>query len=188
MANINGDGNDDEGNGNNDGNEGDGNEHAGEHALEASARRGDDDGDNGLRPGEVTGTGEREATHEDAGGEEGEEGRQPVRARAPHQVSHEERDVHELTHTPYRAWCRHCVRARGRNTPHRAGEHEHKSTGVPKISMDYFFMSKADEQARANPLIVMVDEDTWEKYARAVGHKGIGKDNEMEWLIKDLAL
>jgi hypothetical protein len=141
-----------------------------------------------LRPGEVTGTEQQVITGEDAGEEEGEEGRHPVRARAPHQVSNEERDIHELTHTPYRAWCRHCVRARGRNTPHRAGEPEHKSKGVPKIAMDYFFMGKVDEQASTNPLIVMVDEDTGEKYARAVGHKGIGKDNETEWLIKDLAL
>ena len=49
-------------------------------------------------------------------------------------------------------------------------------------------MSKADEQANANPVIVMVDEDTGEKYARAVGHKGIGQQREMDWLIKDMSL
>ena len=51
--------------------------------------------------------------------EEGEGGRNPQRLIAPHRVSKEEREAHELTHTPYRAWCRHCVKARGRNTPHR---------------------------------------------------------------------
>ena len=42
-------------------------------------------------------------------------------------------------------------------------------------------MSQADEKADKNPLIVMVDESTGEKYARAVGKKGIGEENEMEW-------
>ena len=47
-------------------------------------------------------------------------------------------------------------------------------------------MSQADEKADKNPLIVMVDESTGEKYARAVG-KGIGDENEMEWLVKDMS-
>ena len=49
-------------------------------------------------------------------------------------------------------------------------------------------MSKADEEANANPVVVVVDEDTGEKYARAVGHKGIGHQREMDWLIKDMSL
>ena len=55
------------------------------------------------------------------------------------------------------------------------------------MSMDYFFMSQADENADKNPLIAMVDESTGEKYARAVGKKGIGEENEMEWLVKDMS-
>ena len=35
--------------------------------------------------------------------------------------------------------------------------------------------------------MVMVDERTGEKYARAAGHKGMGKDQDMEWLIKDMS-
>ena len=31
----------------------------------------------------------------------------------------------------------------------------------------------------------MIDEETGEKYARAVGQKGIGEIGDMEWLIKD---
>ena len=58
---------------------------------------------------------------------------------------------------------------------------------MPKVSMDYLFMSQADEKADKNPLIVMVDESTGEKYARAVGKKGIGEENEMDWLVKDMS-
>ena len=55
------------------------------------------------------------------------------------------------------------------------------------MSMDYYFMSQEDENASANPKMVMVDNRTGEKYARAVGHKGIAKDQDMEWLIKDMS-
>ena len=52
--------------------------------------------------------------------------------------------------------------------------------------MDYFFMSKADEAASANPILVMVDEDTGERFARAVGQKGVGAFGSMDWLIRDI--
>ena len=55
------------------------------------------------------------------------------------------------------------------------------------MSMDYNSMSQEDEKASANPIMVMVDNRTGEKYARAVGHKGMGKDQDMEWLIKDMS-
>ena len=52
--------------------------------------------------------------------------------------------------------------------------------------MDYFFMSSADEAASANPILVMVDESTGDRYARAVGQKGPGVFGSMDWLIKDM--
>ena len=52
---------------------------------------------------------------------------------------------------------------------------EKKEAEVPHVSMDYFFMSKSDENAKENPVLVMVDEETGEKYARAVGRKGVGE-------------
>ena len=105
-------------------------------------------------------------------GEEAEEAEEPRGLRAPLKVSKEQRDAHEIMHTPCRAWCRHCVRARGWNAPHRTRTEEQCERQVPKVSMDYFFMSQADEKADKNPLIVMVDESTGEKYARAVGRRG----------------
>ena len=46
---------------------------------------------------------------------EGEEGRDPIRAQTPQKVTAQDREHHNLTHTPFRSWCRICVRARGRN-------------------------------------------------------------------------
>ena len=43
--------------------------------------------------------------------------------------------------------------------------------------MDHFFPSPEDEKAGANPRMVMVNERTGEKYAGAVGHRGILKSD-----------
>ena len=44
-------------------------------------------------------------------------------------------------------------------------------------------MTQEDENASANPIMVMVDERTGEKYSRAV----MGKDQDVEWVIKDMS-
>jgi len=119
--------------------------------------------------------------------DEGEEGRTAIGLKIPQKVSKTEREEHELTHTPFRAWCRHCVRGRGKNMAHKSSTEDKSMAGVPRVSMDYFFMSSKDEKASENPLIVMTDEGTGEKYARAVGQKGLGAEGEMDWLIKDLS-
>ena len=95
-------------------------------------------------------------------------------------MSAEERARHELTHMPFRAWCPHCVRGRGRNRPHLKKKEKDGEVAdhVPKIAMDYFFASEADQKAALNPILVMVDEKTGEKYARMVGKKGLGEGGE----------
>ena len=47
---------------------------------------------------------------------------------------------------------------------------------VARVAFDYFFMSKADEDAKTNPILALVDEKTGERYARAAGEKGAGSD------------
>jgi len=37
----------------------------------------------------------------------------------PRQPSEEERRTHNLTHLPYRNWCEHCVKGRGREADHK---------------------------------------------------------------------
>ena len=98
----------------------------------------------------------------------------------PREPSRAEREEHEKTHTPYRCWCPYCVRGRGMKMQHRRkggkeGEDE-KAMHVPRIAMDYFFMSVEDEEDQKNPMVVMVDEETGNKYMRSVDHKGLGED------------
>ena len=58
---------------------------------------------------------------------------------------------------------------------------------VPRVAMDYFFMSQDDEKASKNPLVVMVDEETNGKFARALERKGVGEEGESYWAIKECA-
>ena len=44
--------------------------------------------------------------------------------------------------------------------------------------MDYFYMNERDREEGANPLVIVTDEDTGDKYARAVGRKGVGEHGE----------
>ena len=46
---------------------------------------------------------------------------------------------------------------------------------------------RGDEKASANPLLVIADERSGSRYARAVGCKGFGSGCEMDWLIEDIS-
>ena len=76
---------------------------------------------------------------------ESEEGRKGQAMPTPMTVSRKEREEHELTHLPYRSWCAHCVRGRGRNMPHKhLGGKRDPQTMVPRVSLDYFFLTNKD--------------------------------------------
>ena len=79
--------------------------------------------------------------------------------RSPKAPTKAEKEEHEANHLPFRSWCTHSLRGRGRNKPHQRQtvDAEADDNRVPKISMDYFFMSQDDEKASENPLLLMVD-------------------------------
>ena len=62
----------------------------------------------------------------------------------PKLPTQEERDIHNLTHVPYAAWCEDCVRA-----PDKEGIHVEQESVVdslqPIIQFDYFFLSGEDK-------------------------------------------
>ena len=60
-------------------------------------------------------------------------------------------------------------------------------SGVARMAMDYFFMSKEETEAHENPLLVMVYAQTGDKYARMTEAKGLGENQERDWLIKDMS-
>ena len=95
----------------------------------------------------------QEVVAEDVGAmkDEAEEGQGSKGLVAPARVSQAEREEHERTHTPYRAWCPYCVRGWGYKAAHKKQseaekkEEEREKRGVPRICMDYFYMSAEDE-------------------------------------------
>ena len=62
---------------------------------------------------------------------------------SPELPTQAEIDEHNVSHQPYRAWCRYCVMGRGKADPHR--KIEEKEIRVPTIACDYCFMGKKSE-------------------------------------------
>ena len=99
----------------------------------------------------------------------------PKAFKVPKAMTRAEKEVDDGTHTPFHPGCKYCVRNRARNLAHKTTKTKHGGARlVPKVSLDYFFMSEADRHAGSNPILVAVDEDTGDKHARAVGQKGLG--------------
>ncbi len=65
---------------------------------------------------------------------------------------------------------------------------DEKASEVPRISVDYFYMTKTDEEESKKPNIVVVDESTRDRFARAIGRKGVGGEGEVDWLIRDISV
>ena len=72
-----------------------------------------------------------------------DEGQAPNVLACPGQPTKEERRRHNCTHIPYRAWCDHCVRGRGRSRAARniCGSYNAAKGFVPRVHMDYAFFS-----------------------------------------------
>lgn len=105
---------------------------------------------------------------------EAEEGRCLVIRKSPKMPTKAEREAHEATHIPFRSWCEDCVKSRARNKPHfdSKGEDPLEEVKVPRVALDYFFMSKADERASDNPLLVMIDEASGSNVRTSLRCKG----------------
>ena len=59
----------------------------------------------------------------------------------PLKPTEKEVEMHSLTHLPFRNWCPHCVRAKGKDVDHRkVGD---KQRGLPEFAFDYCFQGKS---------------------------------------------
>ena len=74
-----------------------------------------------------------------------EESRVPKRMQNPMLPSKAEREMHELTHVPFRSWCEHCVRGRGEGVRHEAGKEMPEQT---EVHMDFFFIGDEDQNEK----------------------------------------
>ena len=72
----------------------------------------------------------------------------PPMVKSPLQPSREEWLQHQLTHTPYMPWCKHCIAARAVRANHQCArlraqlvpDTDKSENGPVKISMDYMYI------------------------------------------------
>ena len=77
-----------------------------------------------------------------------------------------ERALHEITHLPYRSWCKHCVAGKGKQTPHR-----HGASHLPVVQIDHAFTTIPEEDVRAT-VLTAIDVRTQMCMAAIVPSKG----------------
>ena len=94
-------------------------------------------------------------------------------------------DEHEMTHLPFRNWCRHCIMGRGKERGHFKAERDQDA--VAEIHIDYCFpcgagvkprnlREKASEAAGNMTVMVLRDRDTRMTAAAVVPRKGTTGD------------
>ena len=81
---------------------------------------------------------EGEPIHEDQ--PEEEEVRKVRSPMIPNTPSREEVRLHRLTHRPFRSWCPHCIRGKGRASPHLPSSQKGTESEVPKLVANFFFI------------------------------------------------
>ena len=70
---------------------------------------------------------------------DGEEGRPAKMIPDPGRPTEREKQLHRLTHMPFRAWCSKCVQGRGRDVYH--GRVKERSR-VARVCMDFMFLTE----------------------------------------------
>jgi len=96
---------------------------------------------------------EPEEIDEDMEEETPQEARPPKALADPRKPTLAEVQAHNLTHLPYRSWCPHCVRGKGKSLDHRTLDKE-RNHQVPTVSMDYCFMGRQDDESTMPILVI----------------------------------
>ena len=121
-----------------------------------------------ISSGQALPTGDVEEVH----AEEPESGiRKPIKMASPKLPSELEIEEHELSHVPYRSWCRHCVRGRGKELPHMAAGSG--AGGAHEIHMDLCFPGEEDGSGGLTVLVAQ-DRESRMKMASAMPSKSTG--------------
>ena len=81
---------------------------------------------------------ETEEEHKECEGET-EEGRNPRFRNPPSAPTAQERAAHEVTHVPFRQWCKQCVAGRGTSHGHRKQKNGEEKTKIG-VHLDYWSM------------------------------------------------
>lgn len=105
--------------------------------------------------------------------------------RDPAEPSREERARHELTHVPFRPWCRHCVEGKAADDPHFRGPDQHEEPEVVKASLDYGFL-KLEEEEEPRTVLVLKVRPSGAVGAKCVTAKGREDPTAAAWIVHQL--
>ena len=94
--------------------------------------------------------------------EEGEEAREVKAPPIPDTPSREQVRLHRLTHRPFRSWCPHCVRGKGREDRHGKSRQKGIDMGIPKIVSDYFFIGRRRPQGKEDRTHAEEEMEWWD--------------------------
>lgn len=138
--------------------------------------------------------------------EDPEEAQRPNQRVVPEAPSQAEVDEHELTHMPYRPWCRHCRAARGREDQHRRKTRDQKieddNASCSVWSVDYTYFSTNGQAIRHNDeeeiqrhlglgtlckaLLASYARKTRTGYMNQCETKGVGEGYMVDRTIRDI--
>ena len=108
-------------------------------------------------------------------------------ARTPGQPTAEEKAVHNVTHCPYRSWCRFCVAARGVESPHHEDKSKEEET-MTLISFDYGYVKDSREATSERPSKMLTILAGYDSMTNSVmGLIVPAKGSADPWVVKRVA-
>ena len=87
--------------------------------------------------------------------------RKPEKMVDPKLPNKTEVEEHQKTHLPFRNWCKHCVKGRGVEEPHKRQKEE---VGMPEIHVDFMFMG---DEGKDKKLTILVAKERSTKMTMA---------------------
>lgn len=98
----------------------------------------------------------------------------PKTIRVDHTPSRQEVEEHMLSHFPFKAWCKHCVKGKAKGKLHRRIKDTEKYTKAI-VSMDYMFMGTKQEKEEegGTPILVTLDHRFGHAFANPMPSKGV---------------
>ena len=102
-------------------------------------------------------------------------------ASQPYAPSQREKELHEISHVPYRSWCQHCVAGKAADMPHKKQivHEEH----IPVIEFDYNFVGDRSLDDQKVTMLVAIDSVHSSLTAPIVRKKGSGDEYVMQALL-----
>ena len=92
--------------------------------------------------------------------------------RRPNEPTSEERREHEMTHIPFRSWCRHCVRGKAKRQFHSLSDQRGQEKAKNTIYIDYFYMGRREEECL--PILMIAEELSSRTISLCMPEKGVG--------------